>query len=64
MVMDDLTAHKGSRVRELIEARGCEVLYLPPHAPGLNPIEEAFLRALRLPPNGATAMHAPHRGGC
>jgi transposase len=40
--MDDLSAHKGSRVRELIEAKGCELLYLPPYPPDLNSIEEAF----------------------
>lgn len=42
VVMDNLTAHKGERVRELVEARGCELLYLPPYSPDLNPIEEAF----------------------
>jgi transposase len=42
VVMDNLSAHKGSRVRELIEAKGCEHLYLPPYSPDLNPIEEAF----------------------
>lgn len=40
--MDNLSAHKGEKVRELIEARGCELLYLPPYSPDLNPIEEAF----------------------
>jgi transposase len=44
VVMDNLTAHKGSRVRELIEGRGCELLYLPPYSPDLNPIEEAFAK--------------------
>jgi transposase len=42
VVMDNLSAHKGERVRELIEGRGCELLYLPPYSPDLNPIEEAF----------------------
>ena len=42
VVMDNLSAHKGSRVRELIEAKGCELLYLPPYSPDLNPIEQAF----------------------
>jgi DDE superfamily endonuclease len=27
VVMDNLSSHKGSRVRELVEARGCELLY-------------------------------------
>jgi transposase len=44
VVMDNLSAHKGERVRELIEGRGCELLYLPPYSPDLNPIEEAFSR--------------------
>jgi DDE superfamily endonuclease len=35
--MDNLTAHKGEWVRELIEERGCELLYLPPYSPDLNP---------------------------
>jgi transposase len=42
VVMDNLSAHKGERVRELIEDRGCELLYLPSYSPDLNPIEEAF----------------------
>ena len=42
VVMDNLSAHKGDRVRKLIEERGCELLYLPPYSPDLNPIEEAF----------------------
>jgi transposase len=44
MVMDNLTAHKGERVRELIEEQGCELLYLPPYSPDFNPIEEAFAK--------------------
>ncbi len=42
VVMDNLSAHKGERVRELIEGKGCKLLYLPPYSPDLNPIEEAF----------------------
>jgi transposase len=42
VVMDNLSAHKGERVRELIEGRGCEILYLPSYSPDFNPIEEAF----------------------
>jgi transposase len=44
VVMDNLSAHKGERVRELIASRGCELLYLPPYSPDLNPIEEAFAK--------------------
>src|SRR5215218_7355950 len=42
MVMDNLSAHKGERVRELIEGRGCQLMCLPSYSPDLNPIEEAF----------------------
>ena len=42
VVMDNLGAHRPKRIRELIEARGCELVYLPPYSPDLNPIEEAF----------------------
>jgi transposase len=42
VVMDNLSAHKGERIRELVESAGCELLYLPPYSPNLNPIEEAF----------------------
>ena len=42
VVMDNLSAHKGEEVREFIEKRGCEVLFLPPYSPDYNPIEEAF----------------------
>ena len=44
VVMDNLCAHKGKKVRELVEARGCELLYLPPYSPDFNPIEEAFAK--------------------
>ena len=32
VVMDNLSAHKGERVRELIEQRGCELIYLPSYS--------------------------------
>jgi transposase len=44
VVMDNLTAHKGERVRDLIEERGCKLMYLPPYSPDFNPIEEAFAK--------------------
>jgi len=42
VIMDNLPAHKPARVRELIEERGCELVYLPSYSPDFNPIEEAF----------------------
>ncbi len=44
VVMDNLSSHKGSRDRQLIEGRGCELMYLPPYSPDLNPIEQAFAK--------------------
>ena len=40
MVMDNLAAYKAQRIKDLIEERGCELLYLSPYSPDLNPIEE------------------------
>jgi transposase len=42
VIMDNLSAHKPARVRELIEERDCELIYLPAYSPDFNPIEEAF----------------------
>ena len=42
VVMDNLSAHKGERVREMIEGKGCQLVYLPPYSPDFNPIEQAF----------------------
>ncbi|CAN5636164.1 hypothetical protein BH24ACT22_BH24ACT22_14500 [soil metagenome] len=42
VVMDNLSAHKGDRVRDLIEDKGCELVYLLAYSPDFNPIEEAF----------------------
>ena len=42
VVFDNLGAPKPQKVRELIEARGAQVLFLPSYSPDLNPIEEAF----------------------
>jgi transposase len=48
VVMDNLGAHKGDRVRELIEGRGCSILFLPPYSPDFSPIEEAFSKVKAL----------------
>lgn len=42
VIMDNLSAHKGSQVRDVIEAAGARLLYLPPYSPDFNPIENAF----------------------
>lgn len=42
VVLDNLGVHKGERVRQAIEAKGCQVLFLPTYSPDFAPIEEAF----------------------
>ena len=42
VVMDNLAAHKVAGVRELIEATGARLLYLPPYSPDFNPIEKCW----------------------
>jgi transposase len=48
VVMDNLSAHRPKRIRELIEQQGCELLYLPAYSPDYNPIEEAFAKIKNL----------------
>jgi transposase len=48
VVLDGLGAHRTHRVRELIEARGADLLFLPSYSPDLNPIEEAFSKVKAL----------------
>ncbi len=48
VVMDNLSAHKVERIKELIEQRGCQLIYLPSYSPDLNPLEEAFSKIKRL----------------
>jgi transposase len=53
VVMDNLGAHRPKRVRELIEQRGCELVYLAAYSPDYNPIEEAFAKIKNLLRNAA-----------
>ena len=48
VVMDNLSAHRPRRIRELIEQQDCELLYLPAYSPDYNPIEEAFSKIKNL----------------
>jgi transposase len=42
LVLDNASFHKGKKTRELIEAAGCKLLYLPPYSPDFNPIEKQW----------------------
>ena len=41
VVVDNLGAHQPDRIRELVTAAGCELVFLPAYSPDLSPIEEA-----------------------
>jgi len=57
--MDNLSSHKAERVREPIEERGCELLYLPPYSPDYNPLEEAFAKVKALLRRAAVRSREP-----
>ncbi|GHO68026.1 hypothetical protein KSC_069180 [Ktedonobacter sp. SOSP1-52] len=42
VIMDNLAAHKGKKIEGLIQARGCQLRFLPGYSPDFSPIEEAF----------------------
>ena len=42
VVLDNLSAHTAASIRAAIEARGCELLFLPPYSPDFTPIEQVF----------------------
>jgi len=42
VVLDNVGAHKAKGIKDEIESTGAKVLYLPPYAPDLNPIEECW----------------------
>ena len=44
VILDNLSSHKVAGVREMVQARGASLLYLPPYSPDLNPIEQAFAK--------------------
>jgi transposase len=42
VVLDNVSFHHAAIIRELIEARACHLLFLPPYSPDFAPIEQAF----------------------
>jgi transposase len=42
VVLDNLSAHKNTELRKLIESVGAELWFLPPYSPDLNPIEKMW----------------------
>lgn len=42
VIMDNLPAHKVKGIEQAIQARGAQLIYLPPYSPDLNPIEKCW----------------------
>jgi transposase len=42
LVMDSASIHKVAEVKQVLDAMGVEVLFLPPYSPEFNPIEMAW----------------------
>jgi transposase len=42
VILDNLSIHLGPRVKQAIEERSCQVLFLPAYSPDFSPIEGAF----------------------
>lgn len=42
LILDNASFHKSAKSQKLVEAAGCEMLFLPPYSPDLNPIEKCW----------------------
>lgn len=62
VIVDNATFHHGGRITQLIEAAGCQMMYLPPYSPDLNRIEKCWAwlksRIRKLLPNAANLRAA------
>jgi transposase len=47
IVLDNATLHTSRRTQELVEQTGCELLFLAPYSPDLNPIEKPWAHLKR-----------------
>ena len=57
VVLDNLGAHKGQRVRDLVETQGASLLFLPTYSPDFSPIEEAFSKIKAILKKEAARTH-------
>ena len=62
VVLDNYSIHADSRIRELIEAKDCKLLFLPTYSPDFSPIENAFskLKALLRQAHASTREALSH----
>jgi transposase len=54
VILDNLPVHKGAAVREVIQATGAILRFLPPYSPDFNPIKNAFSKLKALLRKAAT----------
>lgn len=47
VIMDNASFHKSQKTKDLIESVGCELVFLPPYSPDLNPIEKFWANMKR-----------------
>jgi len=57
VILNNLPAHKGAAAREVIQAAGATLRFLPPYSPDFNPIENAVSKLKALPPEGCHPHH-------
>src|SRR4051794_40046998 len=57
IVVDNVGAHQPDRIRELVTAAGCQLVFLPAYSPDLSPIEEAFSKIKTLVKAAAARTH-------
>ena len=51
VIMDNASFHKSKNTKRLIKEAGCQLLYLPPYSPDLNPIEQFWANMKRFVKN-------------
>ena len=61
VALDELGAHRASRIGEVAEGRGARVLWLPPYSPGFAPIEQCWSK-IKAYLRGAKARTREHLG--
>jgi transposase len=42
LILDNASFHRSEKSKQLIEAVGCKLMFLPPYSPDLNPIEKCW----------------------
>lgn len=42
LILDNASFHRSEKSKQLVEAVGCKLMFLPPYSPDLNPIEKCW----------------------